>query len=300
MPLEELLPYLEDEIQDPDEETFLLYSNPVISQNLGFIDPKAETLEVNLSGRDLTIHQSPAVLGSTRAGGTTGAVLWKVAPLFAEWLASPKNPLFSTILGASSTLLELGCGISPLNAFAAAPRIAQYVLSDQPYVQKLVNQNLLANPMPAVGKAARPGLKRKPSASTGMQNIQFRVLDWEQDQVTTSLAAPSCSFDAVVATDCVYNYALVEPFVQTCVDVCMLKQQQREADGRVGSGQEFGLHPCVCVVAQHLRNDDVFRSWLAAFRERFRVWRVREDVVPGLGAKDGFVVHVGVLRGDDS
>lgn len=113
----------------------------------------------------------------------------------------------------------------------------------------------------------------------------FRALDWEQDQVSPELAGPASSyFDAVVATDCVYNYALVDPFVQTCVDICALKAGEDEA------------RPCVCIVGQQLRNHEVFRAWLGAFMRRFRVWRLRRDVLPGLGAGDGFVVHVGVLK----
>jgi hypothetical protein len=63
----------EPEIDDVDEETFLLYSQSIPSQNLGFLDPRARTVDVALAGRDLTLHQSPAVLSSDRAGGTTGA-----------------------------------------------------------------------------------------------------------------------------------------------------------------------------------------------------------------------------------
>ncbi|QLI65455.1 Diaminohydroxyphosphoribosylamino-pyrimidine deaminase [Metarhizium brunneum] len=210
MPFEDLLPFLEEEIKDADEETFLLYSNAIPSQNLGFIDPKATSLEITLADRDLTIHQSPTVLGSTRAGGTTGAVLWKVAPLFAEWLSAPANPLFTSgILAPSSTVLELGCGISPLNALAVAPRIARYVLSDQGYVRKLAERNLSANRAP-VGRS-RSGAK---SVQAG-GDVHFRPLDWEQDEVTPGLAAPGSSFDVVLAADCVYNYALAGPFVQT-------------------------------------------------------------------------------------
>ncbi|KJK80877.1 Calcium-binding protein [Metarhizium anisopliae BRIP 53293] len=219
MPFEDLLPFLEEEIKDADEETFLLYSNAIPSQNLGFIDPKATSLDITLADRDLTIHQSPTVLGSTRAGGTTGAVLWKVAPLFAEWLSSPTNPLFTSgILAPSSTVLELGCGISPLNALAVAPRISRYVLSDQGYVQKLVEQNLSANRAPV-------GRSRSRAKSVQAQgNVHFRPLDWEQDEVTPGLAAPGSSFDVVLAADCVYNYALAGPFVQACVDSAVFRR----------------------------------------------------------------------------
>ncbi|KAG5969866.1 hypothetical protein E4U55_001948, partial [Claviceps digitariae] len=75
MALQEMFAVLgeENEIEDADEETFLLYSNDIRSQNLGFVDATAQSVEVHLAGRDVTILQSPTVLASTRAGGTTGA-----------------------------------------------------------------------------------------------------------------------------------------------------------------------------------------------------------------------------------
>ena len=54
-------------------ETFLLFSHAIPSQNLGFVDPAAQTLDLSVAGRDVVVHQSPAVLASNRAGGTTGA-----------------------------------------------------------------------------------------------------------------------------------------------------------------------------------------------------------------------------------
>lgn len=54
-------------------ETFLLFSRDIPSQNLGFVDARASKLELTVAGRDYVIHQSPTVLSSNRAGGTTGA-----------------------------------------------------------------------------------------------------------------------------------------------------------------------------------------------------------------------------------
>jgi hypothetical protein len=54
-------------------ETFDLFSQELPSQNLGFIDSKSHVLEITVAAHDLTIHQSPAILSSDRAGGTTGA-----------------------------------------------------------------------------------------------------------------------------------------------------------------------------------------------------------------------------------
>ena len=57
----------------PSVETYDLFAQDLPSQNLGFVDPKTPTLELIIAGRDLTIHQSPGVLASNRAGDTTGA-----------------------------------------------------------------------------------------------------------------------------------------------------------------------------------------------------------------------------------
>ncbi|KAL7814231.1 hypothetical protein V8C44DRAFT_326131 [Trichoderma aethiopicum] len=333
-PLQELLSNLDDEIQDTDEETFLLYANTVPLEGLGFIDSRASTLDIQLNGKDVTIHQSPGVLASSRKGGTTGAVLWKITPLFAEWLSSPSNPLTPFLTQQTSSIIELGCGISPLNALSLSHKVSRYVLTDQPYVQKLLLQNLAANihtfsssstttkahpssssrsktkTTPTSSSSSSPLHSSSPS-STGVKakaaaaEIHFSVLDWETSQVTPSLthSPTTSSFDAVLSCDCVYNYALIEPFVQTCVDICALRnkdttstlrsnqQQQDSADGNLV------LRPCLCIVAQQLRNDDVFHTWLTAFRRRFRVWRVPGGRMPvELRPEAGFVVHVGILK----
>ena len=63
-------------------EFFLLFSQSIPSQNLGFVDSKATSLELSIGGRDLTIHQSPTILSSNRDGGTTGAGGVKLIMLF--------------------------------------------------------------------------------------------------------------------------------------------------------------------------------------------------------------------------
>ncbi|PNP52856.1 hypothetical protein THARTR1_06697 [Trichoderma harzianum] len=292
-PLEQLIAQLEDEIQDPEEETFLLYANDIPSQGLGFIDSHASVLELPLGGRDVSIHQSPGVLASSRKGGTTGAVLWKITPAFAEWLASPSNPLFRTVLTPACSIIELGCGISPLNALTLSPKVSRYILTDQPYVQKLVLQNLAENQpsssKPHAGKSKRGANKSSSSSPLNAgAHVHFQVLDWETSQVTPLLTNSPLvsSFDAIIACDCVFNYALIQPFIQTCVDICKLRQ----TDGNQAL-------PSLCVVAQQLRNDDVFNSWLVAFKEHFRVWRMPGGMMPAeLRPEAGFVVHIGILK----
>jgi hypothetical protein len=94
----------------------------------------------------------------------------------------------------------------------------------------------------------------------------------------------------VLACDCVYNYALIEPLVQTCMDICKMRN---ESSDDPASGEQ----QTVCVVAQQLRQPDVFEQWLQTFHRTFRVWRVPEELLsPGLKGGSGFVVHTGVLR----
>ncbi|KAF5544356.1 diaminohydroxyphosphoribosylamino-pyrimidine deaminase [Fusarium phyllophilum] len=295
-----LLANLEPEVEDAEEETFMLYSQPIPSMNLGFVDSRATSVDVSVAGRDYTIHQSPTVLSSSRAGGTTGAVLWKIAPSFASWLSSPTNPIIANTIHSNASILELGCGISPLSALALGPRIARYVLTDQSYVQRLVQRNLDENlssalssgtstPTSGRGKKKRSGHGR----GAAQPNIRFTTLDWETDEVTPSLTGSdeAHSFDAVVACDCVYNYALVDPFVQACADACRL----RLSDDALANDE--GKRPCVCVIGQQLRSDEVFESWLKAFSTSFHVWRVSDSVLPAeLQSSAGFVVHVGILR----
>ena len=94
---------LGDEVANPDEgspnqlnftskaqkylDGFLLFSQPLHSPDLGMIDPKTAILDITVAGRDFCIQQSPAVLTSHRAGGTTGAgkrirllVTWRNIP----------------------------------------------------------------------------------------------------------------------------------------------------------------------------------------------------------------------------
>lgn len=54
-------------------ETFILFSQDIPSSNLGFVDNKARTIEVEVAGRTLTLQQSPGLLNSQRTGGTSTA-----------------------------------------------------------------------------------------------------------------------------------------------------------------------------------------------------------------------------------
>ncbi|KFY19277.1 hypothetical protein V493_08043, partial [Pseudogymnoascus sp. VKM F-4281 (FW-2241)] len=324
-------------------ESFLLFSQPIPSQNLGFVDQSATSIDLTIAGRDLTIHQSPTILSSTRGGGTTGAVLWKITPLVASWLSSPTNPFTThSIFTPSSTLLELGSGISGVIALALSPSVSSYTLTDQSYVLRLLRQNITSN-LPSLtrkskssntnnatkskGKSkAKRGATQATAAESaeggeggeGDSNIQIKTLDWETDEVAGLLPGGG-SFDAVIACDCIYNDALIEPLVQACADACRLREGARQSSSsddttttttsnsakgsNTHGGEEEGLQDVegktVCIIAQQLRSDQVFEGWLTAFKEKFRVWRVPDEVAgEGLRGGEGFIVHVGILRED--
>lgn len=151
------------------------------------------------------------------------------------------------------------------------------------------------------GKGSKKALSSSATGEEGPgERLVFRALDWEQDTPTSSLAQPvAASFDLVVACDCIYNEALVDPFVTTCVDICKL----RGSGSTTTTTTDNGGRPTVVVVAQVLRNSDVFEAWIKRFVQDFRCWRVPDDLmIDGLksegrgGGTSGFVVHVGVLR----
>lgn len=243
------------------------------------------------------------MLSSYRSGGTTGAVVWKVTPLFASWLSSPGNILFAAgILAATSTVLELGCGVSALVGLATGPLVRRYILTDQNYVAKLVEQNISQNlrskaPPPASRKSKSIKIVAPSSSSassTACRNVEFHALDWEADTPHATLCTP----DVVLACDCIYNDALIPPLVQTSVEACRLKVRSSE-DVRAGEGDPTsGRTPCISVVAQQLRDPEIFEAWLKEFMAKgFRVWRVPDGELPeGLRESSGFVVHVGILR----
>ena len=101
--------------------------------------------------------------------------------------------------------------------------------------------------------------------------------------------------DAVVVCDCVFNYALIQPLVQTCVEICSVRPI------RAPHAEEAGLsHPSLCIIAQQLRQPEVFREWLQAFMSSFHVWRLPDSVLSdNLQQGSGFVLHAGILRKAD-
>ena len=292
MALQHLISALGQEIIEPEEEAFHIFSQGIPSQNLGFVDAKATSLDITISGRDLIISQSPGLLSSNRNQGTTGAVVWKITPLFAEWMASNDNILFQTlVLDQHSTVLELGCGVAGIVAIASSPRIGKYVCTDQDYVFRWLKPNIENNALKSKEskKAKHPV---KPAISTMTSNIQILALDWELSSISnlitmvkTDQEYAAQGISAVIGCDCIYNEALIEPFVRTCAEICQL------------SNASLPGTATVCLIAQQLRSATVFEAWLVAFHRVFRVWRLPDELlIEGLRTNSGFVIHIGILR----
>lgn len=54
-------------------DAFVVFSQAIPSQSLGFVDSKASELSVSVGDKHFTIRQSRSLLTSNRKEGTTGA-----------------------------------------------------------------------------------------------------------------------------------------------------------------------------------------------------------------------------------
>lgn len=228
------------------------------------------------------------------------AVVWNATPRLAEWLLSVDCVLTrANVLHSQAIVLELGCGSSGLLAILLSGSVGRYVATDQEYVLKILKRNIEGNTR-RTANHKRPGPqkagKQRSRGTDGMHelgNITVETLDWELHDATdlsrvllqSAQADPGTeSFDVVLAADCIYNEALVPPFVQACVAACKLRKALHE-------------QPTVCVVAQQLRSHEVFEVWLKTMLQSFHVFKIRDNALPpDLRYTAGFAVHIAVLR----
>ncbi|KAI7282904.1 hypothetical protein KC345_g3246 [Hortaea werneckii] len=276
-----------DKATDAYEETFDLFSHDHTLSDLGMLDPKAHEIELTVGGQDFVVAQSPGALQSGRKEGTTGAAVWQSSVRASEWLAHAENVLFTSgLLTGESLVLELGSGISALVPCILARRVRQVVATDQQHVLKLLQQNIDKNL-----QTHQTGT-RKNVAEYSRHRVQALALDWEEDDIPKQLSANDLGIgvDVVLACDTLYNYALIEPFVQTCVEICRSRQAHREQTGSE-------TRPTACVIVQQLRQAEVFEQWLETSLRHFDVWRIPNDSLSdGLREGSGFSVHVCVLK----
>ena len=241
-------------------------------------------MEIEVAGRDYMLHQSPSLLNAHREGGTTGAVIWKITPLVAAWLSS-MPPLLGGYLHSNAVVVELGCGVTGLMGLVLSRLVKCYILTDQVYIMKYLKDNISANS--TVSRAHKPGPKRKKNTEnkeTGEADVLRTItLDWEKDSVENlrAVVPAGSAVDLLLVCDCVYNEYLVQPLIQTCIDVC-----------RLGGSKAT----TVVVVAQQLRTDTVFALFLESLMKEFDVWRVPDEKISvELRLGSGYAVHLATL-----
>lgn len=204
-------------------------------------------------------------------------MLWKIAPLLGEWLvSSPKWLADADILHAASTVVELGCGITGLLGLLLAEKVSNYLLTDQSWVMKTLRDNIDQN----VSSQAPPRRHSKKVQAEIPCNLHLVPLDWETDSPDLILSnIPSADHvDLVIICDCVYNEHLVEPLVQTLVDLSKI--------GPAGKSTSV-------IMAQQLRSDVVFETFLNAMLRQFNVWRIPDSLLStALQSGSGYVVHL--------
>jgi len=192
-------------------------------------------------------------------------------------------------------------GVLPI---VLGPRVGRYIATDQAYVLKTLQKNLdlnLASTHSASKGDKKHNRKREKLlsavANARSRNISTMALDWELDAIddlprllrsADDYASENASDNMpniVIACDCIYNEALVGPFVQTCAKLCKLRKDTSK--------------PTFCLIAQQLRSPDVLQEWLSAMIRQFRIWRLTDDALSEqLKSGCGFVVHLAILRSD--
>ncbi|RDW33542.1 hypothetical protein B0I72DRAFT_136121 [Yarrowia lipolytica] len=287
----------QDNISDHVYELFSSHTRrSANAQSLGFVNSGSDhvTFSHDASGTEIDLHQSTAILNSS-AASTTGAVLWKVSPIFASWVLDcstvPKNSakkgkkssytytpstanlsctskLFGP--GNTSSVLELGCGATGLLACVFAPLVKTYVATDQAHLLKLTKKNIETN-------LSHYQSQTIPSQSNKAKyRLECMELDWEDAEESWNKIKDNVFEghypDLVIACDTIYNEYLIDPFVETL---------------KLVSGPET-----VIMVAQQLRLSDIFETFITALIEAgLRVFAVPEQLM-GEDFAQGYSLHL--------
>lgn len=248
------------------------------------LDDKSSSLSLEVAGDLYEIRQSPGLLTSSNAEGTTGAALWKISPIIAEWLADRHGVLWANqILYSDAKVVELGCGITGLIGCVLAKHVGRYVLTDQRSVLKLLQENVEANVHSKAPKIRSRTSKKTMTSAGPSSNVDVLELNWESDDVAVldQILGADQAVDLVLVCDCVFNDFLLKPLTTMCESIANRSSDQQT----------------VFLFAQQLRSDQVFSAFLDILCRSFRVWRLSDAVLPSaLQDGSGFAVHLAVLR----
>ncbi|KAK9382219.1 uncharacterized protein V2V93DRAFT_366754 [Kockiozyma suomiensis] len=121
----------------------------------------AKDLDEDCISLEFSLHQSLELLHSSKENSTTGAILWRVSPFFAEWVLTPGTvfyPLFTRLRHETEQLriIEIGAGVGGvLTCALSLPFFAStsdskcsgglYVATDQLHILPFLRKNIAYN-----------------------------------------------------------------------------------------------------------------------------------------------------------
>ncbi|KAF9972117.1 hypothetical protein BGZ73_004813 [Actinomortierella ambigua] len=198
----------------------------------------------------------------------------------------------------STSILELGSGCGLLG-IVLVELCRRLLLTDQSAVLPLLMKNLkknldkryFAQNTTSTSNSAQQAKRDKSSSVTSSPNntaaplcqLQIQELVWGQD-LDVDLKR-GVGFDFVIATDVIYNEAIIPLLVRTLAELCRVRERARreermDMDLDVEEGQSRGERPkklakTVVLLAQELRTDYVHLSFLEKMKaEGFRMVRM--------------------------
>jgi hypothetical protein len=198
--------------------------------------PKDHSLDVTVGQHDFAVSQSPALLQSSRAEGTTGAVLWRSSLHLAQWLLQPEPLTAADLLKTGNTAVELGAGSAGITTVILAKCLVKgdrVLATDTGPSLKLLQQNVNAHV--DVLSRGRPSSEQRSAPKADLAEIAIASLNWEHDDAASLLTSHGVlnGSDLVLSCDCIYNYALIRPFLDTCKELCLIRSNESFAANEV-------------------------------------------------------------------
>lgn len=164
---------------------------------------KAKLQKLDHDTVDVEIQQD--LNGLHARTGDTGSIVWRasilLATLILQQISCNQHDLFEPELLAKAEVLEMGGGTGVLSTLLA-PCVKSWTVTDMAELLPLIHKNHQKN-------KARLALA---------SNVQLAELDWTWSLPQFQKNAKGISqqyYDLVFAVDCLYNEALVRPFVDT-------------------------------------------------------------------------------------
>ncbi len=262
---------------------------------------------------ELTIEQSVSGISSNNSeykNNTTGYLLWKVSPIFADWMLNyqdinPFGRLFSN--DHKSVVVELGAGVSGVLASTLGTRSQVYITTDQHHLLKILKRNVVSNVDPLKsdscynlsvegspltdelnnmnGQGCKRTHKRHPLKHMfhhqDIPHIEVVEYDWERPAETLSNITQYYPLthefpDLLIACDTVYNEHLMPMFVEALRTVC---------------GPET-----IVIVATQLRDPIVVEAFLGeGIKQGFMIYYIMEDHLSN-PLRRGFALYYMKLR----